>query len=242
MQKYKRLFIDESIINRTIGNIQSCIRLNDFENIGDGIHYLNFNMIGLFSFRHWSLQKTIEFWIDFLVNKLQLEIQYVTVHPDKEDWKSNYNNIEVKKDINCIWSDGEIGGYCTEFYINDIEIGNIVNPLGSCIDVGFGLERLDYIVNKTKPLTKIEELIKCFTVMVESGIVPCGKKHGFLLKRIIRELIKLDGSVDHVYFTDEVNRKNSLQSRYDFLKRKNSDKTDEWWKSTHGIDFTFINK
>ena len=33
----------------------------------------------------------------------------------------------------------------------DREIGNIVNPLGTCIDVGFGLERLDMIVHGRHP-------------------------------------------------------------------------------------------
>ncbi len=44
------------------------------------------------------------------------------------------------------------------------------------------------------------------------------------------------------YFTDEEFRKNSLQGRYNFLKRKNPDKSDSWWKNTHGIDFDIITK
>ena len=39
------------------------------------------------------------------------------------------NMVLVRIDNECLWSDGNIGGYCTEFYKNDIEIGNIVNTL-----------------------------------------------------------------------------------------------------------------
>jgi hypothetical protein len=40
-----------------------------------------------------------------------------------------------------------MGGYCTEFYHNGVEIGNIVNTMDKFIDVGFGYSRLDAIVN-----------------------------------------------------------------------------------------------
>ncbi|WP_171898176.1 hypothetical protein [Rhizobium leguminosarum] len=34
-------------------------------------------------------------------------------------------------------------------YKHGVEIGNIVNPLGTCIDVGFCTERLDLVANGT---------------------------------------------------------------------------------------------
>uniref|UniRef100_UPI0039C3A3FF hypothetical protein n=1 Tax=Pseudomonas aeruginosa TaxID=287 RepID=UPI0039C3A3FF len=49
---------------------------------------------------------------------------------------------EVVDDLDCQWSDGEIGGYCSEVYWRGIEIGNLVNTLGTMTDVGFGFERL----------------------------------------------------------------------------------------------------
>ena len=49
MQQFKERFKSEE--TGTLANVQSCIRLNDLEEIGDGTHYLYFDMIGLFSFR-----------------------------------------------------------------------------------------------------------------------------------------------------------------------------------------------
>ena len=87
--------------------------------------------------------------MEFIVGVLKIDVDYVTIHPDKlDEWRSLYDNydVEVRADEECKWSDGDIGGYCTEFFKNDVEIGNIVNPLGTCIDVGFGLQRLNMFV------------------------------------------------------------------------------------------------
>lgn len=69
----------------------------------------------------------------------------MTIHPDRlVEWTPLYGGrVPIVPDPECIWSDGGISGYCTEFYKDGVEIGNIVNPLGTCIDVGFGAERLD---------------------------------------------------------------------------------------------------
>ena len=62
MQQFKNLYKDINH-NGTIANVQSCIRMNDFFEIGDDTHLLYFNMIGLFSFRELSLQDAIDFWL-----------------------------------------------------------------------------------------------------------------------------------------------------------------------------------
>jgi len=78
---------------------------------------------------------------------------YVTIHPDKLfQWARFYGDrVPIRPDPECMWSDGDISGYSTEFYKNGVELGNIVNPLETCIDVGFGLERLDMVVSGTPP-------------------------------------------------------------------------------------------
>jgi alanyl-tRNA synthetase len=171
MQQFKHFFKDTTHQD-TISNIQSCIRMNDIDEIGDGSHLLYFNMVGFFSFRDKTVKEVIDFWMEFLEKELGLKISYVTIHPDKiEEWEKYYNgyDVEIKNDEECKWSDGEIGGYCTEFYIDGIEIGNIVNPLGNCIDVGFGLERLQYFVNgkviKTKEETLKETILKIMALI-----------------------------------------------------------------------------
>ena len=91
-------------------------------------------MMDLFSFRELSVPQAIRFWLEFL-DQINALPDYVTIHPERM----------------AEWS-GFI--FCTEFYKNGIEIGNIVNPLGTCIDVGFGLERLDMIVHGSPPATQ----------------------------------------------------------------------------------------
>lgn len=243
MQQFKEKFIDINYKGVTISNIQPCIRLNDIDEISDKTHFLYFNMIGLFSFRSLTVKETIDFWMKFLQEKLELKIDYVTIHPDKfEDWKGFYNeyNVEVRKDEGCIWSDGKLGGYCTEFYIDDIEIGNIVNCNGDCIDVGFGLERLDMIVNKSSDKNEIKVLKETIYKIIESGYVPGPKKQGYILRTLLRKLMKHGEEIDHVFFKDEKERQVKILIRYNKLKDKHKDKDNTWWYETHGIDLNLI--
>jgi alanyl-tRNA synthetase len=245
MQQFKQLFKNERYTG-TIANIQSCIRMNDFEEIGDVTHLLYFNMMGLFSFREMTLQTGIDFWMEFLKKELMLNISYVTVHPDKttglENWISLYenHNMQVKLSDDCKWSDGEIGGYCTEFFIDDVEIGNIVNPLGSCIDVGFGLERLEMFVNG-RIITKEQTLKETILKIISSGYKPSNLKQGYILRKLLRELWKIGSSIEHEFFTGEIERQKRILVKYEKLKDKHLDKPKEWWFDTHGINLDEIN-
>lgn len=235
MQKFKDKFKDKSY-QGTISNIQSCLRLNDIEEIGDGSHLLYFNMIGLFSFRQLNVEETIDFWMEFL-NKIGIIPDYITIHPDKINWKEFYKkyNIEIKIDEGCTWSDGEMGGYCTEFYKDDIEIGNIVNTLGDCIDVGFGLERLEMILNgeyRTREETIRETVIK----IIECGFKPTYNKQGSLLRKLLRICYLESIKIDHQYYYDEIIRQEKIINKWNRLKDKHKDKPKEWWWNTHGID------
>jgi alanyl-tRNA synthetase len=233
MQKFKRQFVDTSISGMTVCNIQSCIRLNDLDSLGDGTHLGCFDMIGTFSFRHWSIQQTLDFWMKFL-ERIEIPVDYVTVHPDRPEWKK-LHSVPVREDSTCEWSDGTIGGYCTEFYSKDVEIGNIVNPLGTCIDVGFGLERIESILNGNSPKTKEQSLIDVIQKIVDSGYTPSHYKQGYVLKRLLRTLCKIGGKMDHPLFRHEVERQNKMQERYRKLLSKNPNMSDDWWYTTHGI-------
>ncbi len=236
MQKYKKNFSDLEVKGNTICNSQSCIRLNDLDLIGDGTHFGSFEMLGLFSFRDWPIKKGIDFWIDFVREILGIKLTHVTIHPDRKEWEEFYPNLEVKLDENCKWSDGEIGGYCTEFFVGDLEIGNIVNPLGDCLDVGFGLERLDGLVNGFERKSRQILLSEAIMKIINSGIKPSNIKHGYILRKLLRTLLKEGGTLDHVFFEDEKTRQNKMISRYENLKLKNPSKSKEWWFDTHGID------
>lgn len=237
MQQFKDKFKNPD--NTTIANIQSCIRLSDLDEIGDGTHMLHFKMIGLFSFGKMTLNEAVDFWVEFIVGILGIKLDYVTIHPDKFDkWKWIYERYKVviKLDSECIWSDGDISGYSTEFYHNGVEIGNIVNTMGKYIDVGFGFSRLNDIINGKNELTKNDILIDAINKIIESGFKPGPQKQGYILRKLLRQLYLGGGSIEHPFFTKEVERQEKAKARYERLKDKHSDKPKEWWFDTHGID------
>ena len=243
MQQFKKKF--KSNEAGTIANVQSCIRLNDLDEIGDGTHYLYFDMIGLFSFRTMTIQQAVDFWMEFLVEVLKIDVDYVTIHPDKfDEWRSLYDNhdVEVRADEECKWSDGDIGGYCTEFFKDDVEIGNIVNPLGTCIDVGFGLQRLDMFVNKARTETKEEILIQTCEKLIHSGYYPSNKEQGYIFRKLLRELYRLGSKWENEHYFKEKARQDRVLENYskNKNKKKYQNKSKEWWFDTMGVDVDFI--
>ncbi len=194
-------------------------------------------MIGLFSFKDKSVGWIVDFWLEFL-KSIDIVPDYFTIHPDKKDWVDLYPGLDVRFDRECIWSDGEIGGYCTEFYKNGIEIGNIVNPLDESIDVGFGLERLEIFHGISR--SKEDILRDSVNKIIESGISPSNLKQGYILRKILRESVKNQIRIDHQFYQDEISRQNKIQDRYDKLRNKNLDKSPEWWYDTHGIDIDLL--
>lgn len=239
MHHFKKQFSDLSYYN-TNSNIQSCLRLNDLDEIGDGTHYLVFHMLGLFSFRQWSVPKTIDFWMSFL-ESIDLLPHHVTIHPDKMDeWKSFYSNynVEIKEDLECVWKDGSIGGYCTEFYHNDVEIGNIVNTLGTCIDVGFGGERILNLKGLLPTSTTVEILTETIQSLLNDSVVLSNNQHGYILKKLITLLIYNRGYLDHPYYFQLFNQQKEKWQFYlsNYQKDKFKTKSNSWWLDTHGIN------
>jgi len=236
MQQYKPLFTNHSH-EGTLSNSQACLRMGDLDEIGDGTHFLHFTMLGLFSFREMTLSDAIEFWLEFLA-RTGVWPDHVTIHPDRIDqWTPLYRGrIPIVVDPECMWSDGSISGYCTEFYKDGIEIGNIVNPLGTCIDAGFGAERLDMLANGTSPENALETLCSTVLKIIESGYRPGSKEQGYVLRKLLRRVHSLGGSLDHPFFQEEVERQNRLVRKYERLRHSYPDKSIEWWFDTHGID------
>lgn len=240
MQQFKPKFKDLNYTG-TLSNIQPCIRLNDLNEIGDGTHLLYFNMIGLFSFRELTIKQSIDFWMEFLT-RIGITPDYVTIHPDKLiEWSNHYKeyDILIKSDNDCKWTDGEIGGYCTEFYKDDIEIGNIVNTLGDCIDVGFGLERLQLVLGNYK-VTKEETLKESIVKIINSGFAPSNKGGGYVLRKLLRQCYKENILIDHIFYKEEITRQNVLIEKYNKLKHKYLNKDKDYWWETHGIDLDLL--
>lgn len=235
MQRFKPLFSNDEHTG-TVANIQTCLRLNDLHEIGDATHYLTFRMMGLFSFREWTMQQAVDFWLGFL-DQIGLPPDHVTIHPDKlDDWSPLYRGrFPIVPDPECRWSDGEIEGYCTEFYVRGVEIGNIVNPLGTCVDVGFGLERIANLLEDA-PIPSVPEVLEdAVSTIIASGYRPGGKEQGYVLRKLLRLLHRRGGSLAHPYMDDEIGRLEAAQGRYERLRGRHGDKSPEWWWDTHGI-------
>ena len=239
MQQFKSKFVDTNYKD-TFTNIQRCFRSTDLDEIGDDTHLLFFDMIGLFSFRQWSVPETISFFVEFL-RRLDLEPEVVTIHPDKiKEWSFYYNKykFKIQEDEDCIWGDGNIGGYSTEFYIKGIEIGNIVNTLGDCIDVGLGLDRLLMVSESLEKLNKLEILETSSMELIENGITVGDYKESYILKKLIILSLKNGSSIRHELFDDQ--RKKIIGNYNNYLRNKQKakfrDKDSFYWKNTFGID------
>lgn len=245
MQKHRSLFVDPGVVG-TRTDIQHCLRLNDLDEVGDGTHYLDFHMLGLFSFRELTVQQGVDFWIGFL-QTLGLCPDTVTIHPDRPQWRSLYDRypVRIQEDPECTWSDGQsdgqIEGYCTEFYLDGVEIGNIVNPRGDCLDCGFGGERLQRLLDQrtgtpSSPPTRQEVLDRTIGVLLESGVRPSNTKQGYVLRSLIREQLHLGHPLpEHPLIDQERTRRQKVVDSLPRLRHQYPDKPLSYFWETHGI-------
>jgi hypothetical protein len=234
MQKHKSSFLSPPR-SQTLGDVQHCLRLNDLDEIGDGTHFLDFYMLGLFSFEGWSVQQGVDFWMGFC-RRLGVMPDTVTIHPDCPHWSSLYEGypVQVTLDPECRWSDGTIGGYCTEFYRDGVEIGNIVNPLGRHLDCGFGLERLQSFSHPSPQPTSQQVIERTVGVLLDSGVVPSNRQQGYVLRKLIRKGI--GGSLpDHPWVSKERLRIERIRRDVPRLLKRHPTSHPEFFWETYGI-------
>lgn len=86
MQQVKDRFLNPN--GGKYGSLQSCIRTNDLESVGDGCHLTYFEMLGNFSFGGNDFETSVELWHS-IVKDLNIPITEVRVHPDRLDHKKN---------------------------------------------------------------------------------------------------------------------------------------------------------
>jgi alanyl-tRNA synthetase len=246
MQNLKYLF--QHADGSRHGSLQSCVRVNDLDLIGDGTHLTYFEMLGNFSFGGNEYELSVELW-DSIICDLSLPVTYVTYHPSQEDhhnmWKKR--GYTVRPDEECVWSDGNVGGYCCEVFCGDLEIGNLVNPMGHSTDVGFGWERLIQVyegwgrVDETslfrQDLSPVErDHVRTMESFYNQGIKPGGKGRNFICRKLLR---RLTGLPKGFIFDEWLEQERELQIKkrklVERMRKRNGDKSPEWWYETHGV-------
>jgi len=150
MQQFKPYYTGEADAMKDFGSlntvsIQKSMRTSDIDEVGDESHLTFFEMLGNFSFGGYWKEAAIAWAYEFLVRKLGLKIDYVSVFggegnvpADEESekiWqilaKNNDTKIEIKKmgRKDNFWGPTGDEGPCgptTEIYVNGIEIWNVV--------------------------------------------------------------------------------------------------------------------
>ena len=183
MHQFKRYYSEpEAAPSVRIATSQKCVRTGDIDEVGDNTHLTFFEMLGNFSFGYNSMTSSyfkgeaIEMAWDFLTNELKFEKSRLHATYFKGE-NGVAEDLESKKILETIeglpkiipqgfddnfWSLGtenSPGGPTVEFYIDGIEIWNLVfneyifqNGKYAAaeykgVDTGMGLERLLAVIN-----------------------------------------------------------------------------------------------
>jgi len=248
MQKLKSYFRNPD--GGTYGSLQSCVRTNDLELVGDGSHLTSFVMLGNFSFRGVSYEHSVRMWGDILADLGLSRCCEIHVHPSQDWHKALWDGLgyPVRSDEDCVWSDGEIGGYCCEVYHQGLEIGNLVNPLTHSTDVGFGLERLLQVLEGVPRIDEtslfnhdlhpiVRDHARTLEVMRENGIEPGNKGREYVCRRLLRRVMRLsDGLSGFENWIDQ--EQDLLKKRLASARkawRRHKDKSATWWWDTFGV-------
>ncbi len=248
MQQVKPRFLNPD--GSRCGSLQSCIRINDLQHIGDGSHLTYFQMIGNFSFGGHDYEMSVELW-DSIVRDLKIPISEVRVHPSRLDHKLMWTKrgYHVVDDRNCTWDGDGISGECCELFVGTLEIGNLVNPLGHSTDVGFGWERLHQVVEQKSRVDEtslfdqklhpiVRDHYRTLVILKKNGIKPGSKGKEFVCLRLVRRILghisdNLPGIEDWIEMERELQNKKLPRARQKFGKFR--DKSPEWWYETFGV-------
>lgn len=172
-----------------VATIQPCLRTSDIEEVGDATHLTFFEMLGNFSFGYPEMagsyfkEKAIKYGWEFLTKELGIEKSWISatyfkgnnlVPEDLESKKilegylsKGLNKITGQGFEDNFWSlgtEGSPGGPTVEFYVDNIEIWNIVfneyvfkngkyiSSEHKGVDTGLGLERLAVVMQNVRDI------------------------------------------------------------------------------------------
>jgi alanyl-tRNA synthetase len=246
MQNLKNCFQNPD--GRQYGSIQSCIRTNDLDLVGDGSHLTYFEMIGNFSFGGVPYEHSVSLW-DAILKDLGWRVE-IHVHPSRDDHRLMWTKLghQIVDDVECMWSDGQIGGNCCEVYIGNLEIGNLVNTLEHSTDVGFGLERMLQVFERKNRVDEtsifdqslppiVRDHVRSLSIMLDNGVEPGNKGRNYVCRRLLRRVMR---QVDCVPQLEKWIRSEQelLDNRLEIgrkMWRRHKDKPPEWWWDTCGI-------
>ena len=188
MQQFKRyyLFPEEAPAAR-VATIQKCLRTGDIDKVGDESHLTFFEMLGNFSFGYpkkeesYFKEDAIEFAWELLTEELKISKDRISAayFKGEDDIPADDESLKIIKDVTgfsddkikgsgkdeTFWSlgtEGSPGGPTVEFYVDDLEVWNLVfnqyvmqngkyieSELKG-VDTGMGVDRLAMAMqNKT---------------------------------------------------------------------------------------------
>jgi alanyl-tRNA synthetase len=251
MQKFKDRFKEPD--GKVNGSVQTCIRTNDLDLIGDGSHLSSFEMVGNFSFGGLPYEHSINLWHSILVDLGWQEKVIIHVHPSRADHKTIWEklNYKIQDDEECQWTDGEIGGNCCEVYLDGLEIGNLVNPLGHSTDVGFGYERMVQVFEGKKRVDEtslfyeefhpvIRDHYRTLVIMKKNGILPGNKGREYVCRRLLRRCLRistfLPGLTDWV-IQEQTMLEQRLETAKKLWKKHKYKPSDFWWETCGLLPF-----
>jgi hypothetical protein len=150
----------------------------------------------------------------------------------------------------CLWSDGDIGGHCTELFVGTLEIGNLVNTQDISTDVGFGYERVLQVLEGVERIDETSLLERSWHPVVRDhsrtlerlwlqGIEPGTRGRSYVCRRLVRRMLPYLMGSEQLVFSTWVDQERALRerclSRGRTLWRRHSYQSDRWWWETAGL-------
>lgn len=264
MQQFKRYYPSPADApSAAVATCQRCIRTGDIEEVGDETHLTFFEMLGNFSFGYpqkegsYFKKESIEIAWEFLTEALGVEEDRITCtyFAGDKGIPEDHESHELLKQITGLddakilgtgfdetfWSlgtEGSPGGPTIEFYIDGVEIWNLVfneyrfengEYVASefkGIDTGMGLERLAAVLNKAenvyrtdlfeKPHKKLHELLKVESPIDERIVLDHIKAATFLINEDIEPSNKGQGYILRRLIRRAVVKARNLQIDHNF--------------------------
>ena len=152
MQQFKSYYLGTpSPYGNRVISVQKCLRVDDFDEVGDETHNTFFEMLGNFSFNYpkgegsYFKVEAIRLGYEFIAEQLGMKIDYVTIFAGDEKSPKDTETLAIWQDLarekgvkleirelgrkDNFWGPTGAEGPCgptTEIFVNDVEVWNIV--------------------------------------------------------------------------------------------------------------------